>query len=92
MDTRSTAENAWLAETFDPQVLFRRTGMPMHTINTITKLLWLKRNEPAVWASAAQFLLYEDYFLRRLTGKSRHQPLPGLAYADVRPAHRDLGR
>lgn len=70
MDTRSTAENAWLAETFDPQVLFRRTGMPMHTINTITKLLWLKKNEPTVWASAAQFLLYEDYFLRRLTGKA----------------------
>ena len=70
MDTRSTAENAWLAETFDPQVLFRRTGMPMHTINTLTKLLWLKRNEPTAWASAAQFLLYEDYFLRRLTGKA----------------------
>ncbi len=70
MDTRSTAENTWLAETFDPQVLFRRTGMPMHTINTSTKLLWLKRHEPAVWASAAQFLLYEDYFLRRLTGQA----------------------
>jgi xylulokinase len=70
MDTRSSAENAWLAETFDPQVLFHRTGMPMHTINTITKLLWLKRNEPQVWASAEQFLLYEDYFLRRLTGKA----------------------
>jgi len=70
MDMRSTAENVWLAETFDPQVLFRRTGMPMHTINTITKLLWLKRNEPAVWTSAAQFLLYEDYFLRRLAGKA----------------------
>jgi xylulokinase len=82
MDTRSTAENAWLAQVFDPQVLFRRTGMPMHTINTITKLLWLKRNEPAVWVSAAQFLLYEDYFLRRL---------PGFAHADVRPAHGGLG-
>ena len=74
MDTRSTAENAWLAEAFDPQVLFRRTGMPMHTINTITKLLWLKRHEPAVWTSAAQFLLYEDYFLRRLTGKAVISP------------------
>jgi len=70
MDTRSTAENAWLAETFDPQVLFHRTGMPMHTINTITKLLWLKRHESAAWTSATQFLLYEDYFLRRLTGKA----------------------
>lgn len=70
MDARSTAENAWLAETFDPKMLFQRTGMPMHTINTITKLLWLKRNEPEVWAAAAQFLLYEDYFLRRLTGRA----------------------
>jgi xylulokinase len=70
MDTRSTAENAWLAETFDPQEMFRRTGMPMHTINTLTKLLWLKRHEPAVWSSADQFLLYEDYLLRRLTGRA----------------------
>jgi len=70
MDTRSTAENTWLAETFDPPTLFQRTGMPIHTVNTITKLLWLQKNEPQVWAQAKQFLLYEDYFLRRLTGQA----------------------
>ncbi|MBM4025803.1 MAG: hypothetical protein FJ280_10415, partial [Planctomycetes bacterium] len=48
MDTRSTAENTWLAETFDPPTLFQRTGMPIHTVNTITKLLWLQKNEPQV--------------------------------------------
>lgn len=70
MDTRTKAENAWLAETFGAEILFRRTGMPMHTMNTITKLLWLKRNDPDLYKSASQFLLYEDYFLRRLGGKA----------------------
>jgi len=68
MDTRTMEENAWLAETFGAEELFSRTGMPMHTMNTLTKLLWLKEHEPAVWKSSRQFLLYEDYFLKRLTG------------------------
>lgn len=70
MDTRTTAENDWLSETFGPEVLFRRTGMPIHTMNTLTKLLWLQRNEPELWREAAGWLLYEDYFLRRLTGRA----------------------
>ncbi len=70
MDTRTTPENQWLSETFDPEALFRQTGMPMHTMNTITKLLWLKKNESDLWNSANQFLLYEDYLLCRLGGKA----------------------
>jgi len=70
MDTRTTAENEWLVETFGAEELFNRTGMPIHTMNTLTKLLWLKENESAIWERSCQFLLYEDYFLRRLTGKA----------------------
>jgi xylulokinase len=70
MDTRTTEENRWLAGRFGAEALFRRTGMPVHTINTLPKLLWLKRHEPELWNSAEQFLLYEDFFLRRLTGKA----------------------
>ena len=70
MDTRTTAENAWLTETFGAETLFQRTGMPIHTMNTITKLLWLQKHEPELYGSAHQFLLYEDYFMRRLGGKA----------------------
>ncbi|HHW88238.1 MAG TPA: hypothetical protein GX400_18795 [Chloroflexi bacterium] len=70
MDTRTTAENAWLVETFGAEDLFQRTGMPVHTINTLPKLLWLQRHEPALWRAAHQFLLYEDFFLRRLGGEA----------------------
>jgi xylulokinase len=70
MDTRTDAENEWLAERFGAENLFNRTGMPMHTINTLPKLLWLQRNEPEIWKTAQQFLLYEDFFLRRMGGKA----------------------
>ncbi len=70
MDTRPTAENRWLEETIGGNELFRRTGMPVHTINTLPKLLWLQRNEPALWQRAHQFLLYEDFFLRRMGGEA----------------------
>ncbi len=69
MDTRTVAENAWLAERFGAQKLFQRTGMPMHTINTLPKLLWLQRHDPETWALAQRFLLYEDFFLRHLGGQ-----------------------
>ena len=70
MDTRTGAENQWLAERFGAATLFNRTGMPLHTINTLPKLLWLQRHEPEVWRTARQFLLYEDFFLRRLSGRA----------------------
>jgi xylulokinase len=68
MDTRTVRENQWLAETLGADELFRRTGMPLHTINTLPKLLWLQAHEPQIWQAAHQFLLYEDFFLRRLGG------------------------
>jgi len=70
MDTRTDAENEWLVERFGAENLFNRTGMPVHTINTLPKLLWLRRNEPEIWKTAQQFLLYEDFFLRRMGGKA----------------------
>jgi len=70
MDTRTTAENEWLAERFGADWWFERTGMPLHTVNTLPKLLWLKQHEPDLWFAADQFLLYEDFFIRRFTGQA----------------------
>ncbi|MBN1400273.1 MAG: hypothetical protein JXA74_05530 [Anaerolineae bacterium] len=70
MDTRTTAQNARLAATFGAEMLFNRTGMPVHTINTLPKLLWLQEHDRDVWRAAEKFLLYEDFFLRKLTGQA----------------------
>jgi xylulokinase len=70
MDTRTDAENDWLVEQFGLETLFARTGMPANTVNSLPKLLWLQRHEPMLWSLAHQFLLYEDFFLRRLGGQA----------------------
>jgi xylulokinase len=68
MDTRTAAQNEWLRERFGAQALFERTGMPIHTINTLPKLLWIREHEPDVWAAADRFLLVEDFLIARMTG------------------------
>ena len=68
MDTRTSLENDWLRERFGGKALFQRTGMPIHTVNTLPKLLWIKENEPEIWKNASKFLLVEDFFIQKMTG------------------------
>jgi xylulokinase len=70
MDTRDVEQNKWLADELGAEHLYECTGMPVHTINTLPKLLWLKQNKPDVWAGATRFLLYEDFLVQRMTGQA----------------------
>ncbi len=70
MDTRTDEQNTWLCERFGAEHLFERTGMPVHTVNTLPKLLWLKQHEPDLWARATKFLLYEDFLIQKMTGRA----------------------
>jgi len=69
MDTRTVEENRLLSAQFGASTLYLWTGMPIHTINTLPKLLWIKRNEPEIWKKAAHFLLVEDFLIFKMTGK-----------------------
>jgi xylulokinase len=70
MDSRTGEQNAWLCERFGAEHLFERTGMPVHTVNTLPKLLWLKQHEPDLWARAVRFLLYEDFLIQKMAGQA----------------------
>ncbi len=68
MDTRTNDQNRQLREVFAAGELFNHTGMPVHTSNTLPKLMWLKEHEPQIWKSADKFLLYEDFIINKMTG------------------------
>lgn len=70
MDTRTSEQNRQLRERFSARTLFDRTGMPVHTINTLPKLLWLRDHNRDVWRSAKAFRLYEDFIIHKLTGST----------------------
>ena len=69
MDTRTERENDWLREHLGSDFLVGHTGMPLHTVNTLPKLLWLRDHEPEIWRDAASFLLVEGFLLQRMTGR-----------------------
>lgn len=74
MDTRTDLQNDQLREKFGNAYLFHLTGMPIHTVNTLPKLMWLKQNEPETWQKACKFLLYEDFIIAQMTGQPAISP------------------
>ncbi len=70
LDNRADREARELASRFDDGTVYATTGVPA-VVPTwpACKMLWLRRNEPGLFASAARFLLVEDFLLHRLTGR-----------------------
>jgi sugar (pentulose or hexulose) kinase len=70
LDNRADAEARELAATLGEQWLYETTGQPeMVPTWPAAKVLWLRKNEPTVFAATDCFMLIEDYVLLRLTGQ-----------------------
>ena len=70
MDERSTEECKLLAAQFDAALCERVTGQQaLLPTWPATKILWLKKNRPDVFAAAETFMLLKDYIVFRLTGR-----------------------
>lgn len=69
LDMRSRKECEELKRTFDSGNCYHITGQP-EIIPTwpITKILWLRKNEPSTHERARHFVLLKDYIQYRLTG------------------------
>jgi xylulokinase len=68
-DQRSEAQSRELEELFGRDELIRLTCNPPLTNFTLTKLLWVRENEPRNWARVAHVMLPKDYVRFCLTGE-----------------------
>jgi xylulokinase len=70
LDNRSVTQSKWLASQFDRQDVYETTGVP-EVVPTWSacKILWIRENEPRVFAQARKFLLVKDYLVYRLSGE-----------------------
>src|SRR5438105_2287614 len=73
-DARGAAERAEIEARVGRARLIAITGSPAVSAFTATKLLWVRRHEPAVWARARVALLPKDYLRLRLTGVAATDP------------------
>jgi len=67
-DTRSQAQCAQLIERVGLDAVYRMTGHRANPTYSLSKLMWVRDNEPAAFARARRFLLAKDVILQRLTG------------------------
>ncbi|SDN86870.1 gluconokinase [Alkalicoccus daliensis] len=67
-DTRSTLETEELLNSGQAGAIYQRTGTPVHTMSPLTKLFWLKKNEPKLYEESAAFVSVKEFLLRRWFG------------------------
>jgi xylulokinase len=68
-DQRTEKQSQELAETIGTKQLIQLTCNPPLTNFTLTKLLWVRENEPKNWERVRHILLPKDYVRFRLTGE-----------------------
>ena len=70
MDNRAQEEAEFFKEKFGDETCYKVTGqVSFEPCWPASKILWVKNHEPEVFAKTAKFLLIEDYFIYRMTGK-----------------------
>lgn len=73
-DQRSQQQEAALTEKIDPLKFYEITGHRISASYSIEKLMWVKQNEPEVYAQTAMMLNAKDYINFRLCGVMATDP------------------
>lgn len=67
-DGRAYAQARELRASGQAGELHRDTGVPVHSMTPLTKLMWMRRHDAATWAAARWWVGLKDYVLSQLTG------------------------
>jgi len=87
MDNRADKEAEKLRERFGDELCYEVTGqVSFEACWPAAKLLWVRENEPELWAKVRHILLLEDYVIWLLTGKfvAEGSLLTSTEYWDIR--------
>ncbi len=70
MDNRAVAEARAMEEKFGNELGYQVTGqVSFEPCWPAPKILWIRNNEPDIFAKTDRFLLLEDYLIYRMTGR-----------------------
>jgi len=68
-DNRTVEQVKFWERTLSRAAIYRATGMPLHPMYSINKILWIKEHLPEVYRRAHKFTLVEDFVIVRLCGE-----------------------
>lgn len=70
-DPRGAEQCAALCEKLGTEQIIRITGTKPHEMYSISKILWMKENQPQIYARARHIFLMEDLVVFTLTGRAQ---------------------
>lgn len=65
-DRRAAPQADWLARTFGRERLFQLTGMPVHSMYVLPKILWFREHQPEAYERAWKFVGLQELVQMRL--------------------------
>ncbi len=68
-DNRASDEAIKLKESTTGRQFYQNTGIPIHTFCPMTKILWLRENEPEIFEKTYKFISIKEYVWHYLTGE-----------------------
>jgi len=69
LDTRAAGAVEEVRARFDPEALYRITGVPVNQMYSLSKLLWMQANRPDLLERARRIFLFGDYLTYKLSGE-----------------------
>lgn len=69
-DPRGVEECQELTEKVGREKIRRLTGVDPHSMYSLPKLMWIRKNRPDVWKQVRHILMMEDYVIYMLTGNA----------------------
>lgn len=79
IDARATAEMAYLTQLYGGEQIRAWYGRPLCSSDVMPKILWIKNNEPEVYAKTHKFLTGSSFITAKLTGNYVVDRFLGLA-------------
>ena len=64
-DSRTSPQLDFWEERLGRKKIFEITGMPLHPMYSINKIMWIKQNLKSVYKKAYKFLCFEDYIFMK---------------------------
>jgi len=73
-DQRAVEQETWLGERISPEDVYRITGHRLSASYSLCKILWIRDNQPDIYASTHRFMHAKDAIVARLTGCFATEP------------------
>ena len=73
-DQRAVEQERWLGQCINPDEVYRITGHRLSASYTLSKMLWLRDNQPEVYKATHKFVHAKDAVVARLTGAFVTEP------------------